>query len=219
MSSPNPFVVEIEEFGFIVLSKRKSNFFYESVVYTAILREWLVTSAADSVAGAAFRLTESADKKKIRLAKEVLAQRNGLIYRFHTYSRTEFIQRLFTIDERLKISLNTLGLSEDQWLQIAKKLFYLGVLKKESRDPNDYSKKNSKSIREHMLTDWATDSILKYTAKYLNEAFQYFKIKKSEWIEYGDAVVGMYNLEEDKDLIEFGIITAIMPMKNNHHLL
>ena len=62
----------------------------------------LVTSAADSVAGAAFRLTESADKNKIRLAKEVLAQRNGLIYRFHTYSRLNFFKDYLLLMNDLK---------------------------------------------------------------------------------------------------------------------
>lgn len=36
----------------------------------------LASMAADSVADAAFKLTESADKKKIRLAEEELAERN-----------------------------------------------------------------------------------------------------------------------------------------------
>lgn len=179
----------------------------------------LASMASDSIASVAHSLTEPADKKKIRLAKEELADRNGQLYRFDWYSNTDYLKSKFIVDERLKQALSTLGLSEERWLQIAKKLFYIGVLKKESREHEDYSKKNSKSMREHMLTDWASDPILRYTAIYLNEAFDYFNIKESEWIEYGDAVVGMYNLEDDKDLVEFGIITAIMPMKNNHHLL
>ena len=167
----------------------------------------LASMTAESIASAAHSLTEPADKKKIRLAKEELADRNGQLYRFNSYCDTEYLQSKFKVDERLKSALTTLGLSEERWEQIAKKLFYLGVLQKQSRDCSDYSKKNSKSIREHMLTDWANNPILKYAAIYLNEAFNYFNIEKDEWIEYGDAVISMYNLTEDKDLEEFGIIS------------
>ena len=40
-----------------------------------------------------------------------------------------------------------------------------------------------------------------------------------EWVKYGDTVIEMYNITDDEDLREYGDIVAIMPMKNNRHLL
>lgn len=53
----------------------------------------------------------------------------------------------------------------------------------------------------------------------LYTALAYFNIDIDEWVKYGDTVVEMHDLTSDKDLDDFGDIVAIMPMKNNRHLL
>lgn len=179
----------------------------------------LANMTADSIAGFANKITEPTDKKAIRLAKEALAERNGRLYRFSSYSQKDYLQHLFTIDEHFKKSLDILNLAEDKWKSIAWDLFYIGVLRKESRDFFDKSKRNDEIIRRHMLTDWSNNSISKERSKCIKDAFKHFGIKSEEWIKYGDAVVEMYNLYEKPDIREFGFISAIMPMKDNSHLL
>lgn len=180
----------------------------------------LASMAADSVSGMAFKLTEPADKKKIRLAREKLADRNASLYRFEDYSEEEYLKSQFEIKEDFKNVLTVLGLSEDRWRKLAENLFYIGILKRESREISDYSKKNTKSMRVHILYDWEKkEGILSYTSKYLFKALRHFNIKEEEWIEYGDTVVDMYNLMDLPDMEKFGVITAIKPMHNNMHLL
>ena len=117
--------------------------------------------------------------------------------------------------------LNELNLSETRWKRIAEELLYIGLIRRESRDYMDLSKKNTPGLREHTLTAWGEmEGVNKIISDYLKKALSYFNIDEEEWIKYGDAVVEMYNLyEKNADLKEYGIIQAIMPMKNNEHLL
>lgn len=180
---------------------------------------YLAKSAADTIAGVAHDIAEPASKKQIRLAREELASRNGRLYRFEYYSHTEEIKRLLTVDERFKKYLDTLGLSEERWVNIGLHLFYVGAIRYLSRDHFDYSKKNSKDMRLDILQEWNNDEFLRDDVKVLREALGYFKIDEDEWIKFGDTVIEMYEINENKDIKEFGIITSIMPMKNNKHLL
>ena len=179
----------------------------------------LAHMTADKISGIAHSITEPADKKKIRLAKKELAYRNGCLYRYEWYTDKEYLNRLLTVDDKFKSSLNVLGLSEERWHVIAHKLLYIGVIRVSSRDSSDYTKKTPKFIRERMVNEWSKNKTLKENIDMLHTALNYFNIKVEEWIEYGDAVVEMYDLYDSNDLKEFGIITSIMPMKNNLHLL
>lgn len=179
----------------------------------------LAHMTADKIGGIAYSLTEPADKKKIRVAKEELADRNGRLYRYDWYSNKEYLERLLTVDDNFKTSLNILGLTEERWKIIAHKLLYIGVIRELSRESSDYTKKKPKYIREHMVHEWSKEQTFKETIDLLYKALSYFNIKVEEWVEYGDAVVEMYDLYDSPDLKEFGIITSIMPMKNNRHLL
>lgn len=174
---------------------------------------------ADSIAGFANKITEPTDKKLKRLAEEELADRNGRLYRFSDYNDKSSLQQLLTIDEHFKKSLDILKLDENKWKSIAWDLFYIGILRKESRDFFDKSKKNRETMRRHMLTDWSKDSILKERSNALQDAFKHFGISPEEWVKYGDTVIEMYNLCEKPDIREFGFISAIMPKKDNSHLL
>ena len=158
------------------------------------------------------------EKKKERLAKETLGTLHGSLYRYWHYSDKNGIVRILTIDESLRLALKELGLTEERWEKLAIKIFYIGVIRKESRDSLDYTKKKDKYLREHMITSWL-DGDLKYISDTLKEALSYFGIEMSEWIKYGDTVIEMYDLQNSPDMREFGYINAIMPMKNNLHLI
>lgn len=181
----------------------------------------LAQMTADSVTSAAYVLTEPASKKKNRQAMELIAARNGRIYRYDWFSNEEYLKHLFEIDDKLKSALDELGLSEERWVRIAQELLYIGLIRRESRDYMDYSKKNTPSLREHTLVAWGEmEGVNKIISDYLKKALSYFNIKEDEWIKYGDAVIEMYNLyDKNKDLQQYGIIQSIMPMKNNAHLL
>ena len=49
-------------------------------------------SAASTIAGIAHDIAEPASKKKIRLAREALAYRNGQLYRFEYYSEKSVLK-------------------------------------------------------------------------------------------------------------------------------
>lgn len=180
---------------------------------------YVAYSTANKIATVAQELTEPANKKKIRLAKEVLADRNGKIYRFDDYSHKERVVMLFEVDDSLKQSLDVLGLTESRWRKIAMYLFYIGVIRYLSREHFDFSKKNSESMRQHIINDWINDTYLKDDAAALKEALSYFRISENDWVRFGDTVIEMYNVNDDNDIKEFGFVNQILPMRNNKHLL
>lgn len=180
----------------------------------------LAHMTADSISGFAHSITESNDSKQIRLAKEELAHRHGSLYRYDWYSNKDYIQSLLTVDEKLSNALYLLGLPEERWKKLALRFYYLGVIRKESRDSNDYTRKNTKHLRRSMIEEWPNeDKYLKDIADLIIEALSYFQIDANEWIEYGDTVIEMHELQEDSDMKEYGYIDSIMPMKNNLHQL
>ena len=141
------------------------------------------------------------------------------MYRFEYYSEKERIKELLDVDESFEKSLSLLGLSAERWKKIGKHIFYVGVIKYLSREHSDYTKKNQDFIRNSILNDWVKDPNLKDYPDTLREALGYFNISEEEWIKYGDTVIDMYNINDNKDVEEYGIITQIMPMPNNKHLL
>lgn len=176
-------------------------------------------SAASTIAGIAHNIAEPANQKEIRLAREALAYRNGQLFRFEYYSEKERIKELLDVDESFEKSLNLLGLSAERWKKIGKHMFYVGVIKYLSREHYDYTKKNQDFIRKRILNEWGKDPHMKDYPDTLRKALGYFNISEEEWIKYGDAVIDMYNINDNKDVEEYGIITQIMPMPNNKHLL
>lgn len=176
-------------------------------------------SIANKIANVAHDIAEPASRKRIRLAKEVLANRNGRIYRFEDYTHKDRLEMLLMVDDDLKQSFDVLGLTECRWQKIAKHLFYVGVIRYLSREHSDFSKKNSELIRQHIINDWINDTHHRDKVATLKEALSYFHISEDDWIKFGDTVIEMYNLNENKDVEEFGIVTQIMPMSNNRHLL
>ena len=179
----------------------------------------LATLIADTVGGIARSITESSDSKALRIAREELALRNGDIYRWSTHYFFGDQEKLFVVDDNFRNNLNVLHLSEDAWKMMAKEIFYIGIIRLQSRESHDYSSKKSKHIREDMMTSWSNNNSLKELIDLIKEALDYFHIPYSEWIEYGDVVIEMHNLLENRTIKEFGIIGRIMPMENNLHLL
>ena len=166
----------------------------------------LTCYTAGKFSGLVESVLEPADKKKLRLAREALAMRNRLLYRFKYYSDKDSLNRLLTVDDSFKESLDIIGLSEDRWKKIGLHLFYVGVIRDLSRERNDYSKKNSEYSRQYIIDTYGDDSFLKDYVNTLKEALSYFHISEKEWIKYGDAVVEMYNLNDNKDIEEYGNI-------------
>lgn len=178
----------------------------------------LATSAADSVAGAAFLLTETSDKKRIRLAKEALADRNGRIYRIQNYERKEkYIQECLKVDDDFKQKLEILGLTPEKWQNLALQLYHMGVIIQESRDSFNYAKKYDKGYRESTFSD--KNKYGHERRDELQASLEYFEIPVQEWIDYGETVLDMHNLYDTPEMKKYGYKTAIMPMSNNFHLL
>lgn len=174
---------------------------------------------ANKISSTAYSVTEPADKKKLRLAKEELASRHGSLYRSTDYSDKMHKEKLLTIDNSFKNALGVIGISEERWNKLALMIYYLGTIRKLSRDSSDYSKKLPRYHREYMLSIWSADDFFKNYIETLIEALNFFNIKVEEWLEYGDAVIEMHDLYNNPDMEEFGFITSIMPLENNLHKL
>lgn len=181
----------------------------------------LANMAANGIDNISRGLTEPKDKRIIRQAKDVLASRNGRLYRFDWYNNEEMLNRLFLIDDDIKCALRDLGLSEERWNVLVREIFYLGIIRRESREKIDYSRRTEPYIRKHQIEEWIRrDGICRITVEYIIEALNYFHISVEEWIKYGDVVIEMYDLiEKHPDLKEYGFVTPIKPMANNLHTI
>ena len=178
----------------------------------------LATSAADSIAGVAFRLTESEENKRIRLAEEALAFRNGQIYRIKAYERSEkLLQQYLVIDETFTEQLELIGLTPERWKKLAMQLYHMGVIIQESRDSFDYSKKYDKGFREFIFSD--RNPYGQDRRNELKSSLDFLNIPVEEWIEYGETVLDMHNLYDSPEMKKYGYKTALMPMEDNFHLL
>ena len=168
---------------------------------------------ARTVSSIAFSLTESTEHKNIRLAEETVADRNTDLYYFDLYGNEEYLQRKFTIDNNLKQALNTLDIAEDTWKRVAMKLFYIGTIKKMAYgDKRGFKDKLNKSYREVIVKGGFYMNgkfIEKRDTKYLFESLDYFNIPHKEWIDYGDVVIDMHNLNDDKEIKECGYILKV----------
>lgn len=99
---------------------------------------YVAHSTANKIATVAHDLAEPASKKEIRVAKEILADRNGRIYRFDDYSHKDRLKELLEVDDKFKQYLYILGLTEYRWQKIAKHLLYIGVIRYLSREHSDF---------------------------------------------------------------------------------
>lgn len=96
-------------------------------------------------------------------------------------------------------------MSEKEWNKLALSVLYVGVIRNLSRDSFDNSKKITKQIREYMANQWAKDSVLKSYIEMLDNALIYFKVSIEDWVNYGDAVIEMYNLNDFPEMEKYEI--------------
>lgn len=174
---------------------------------------------ADKVAGIAKNITEPTSKKILNAAQCSLAHHNSKLYRCDTYYE-DCLEKLLEINASFSESLELLKLTKEDWCRLGKKLFYLGVIKRASRDSWDYSKKNWDSTRKMIYEndlDYKSESST-WQSYYLREALATYGIPKEDFVKYGDTVIEMYNLRDDKILENYGYIESLMPMPNNFHL-
>lgn len=165
----------------------------------------LAYGTANVVSNIAYEVTEPANKKDIRFAKEAIARRNFSIYHFHGDLNEQYKTKLFTVDEFLKRQLNFLNISEETWKRAAEKLLYLGILKHQAY--NVHNEKYEKHYREHQIEEGTkTGGRFSHLFFPLIEALDFYKIPYQEWIDYGDVVIAMHNLLDDEDLEECGYI-------------
>ena len=165
------------------------------------------------IGGFAFSMTEPKDKKKLRLAKERLALKNTDLFYHEFYGDDEETDELFRVDEFFRKDLKLLGLSEDNWQDMARRLFHLGAIRKLSRSSSNYLEKLPKDVREIFMQNE------NYLTEALVKALNYFEISTSDWINYGDAVIEMYNLTDDSILDKFGYTVEFQPHQSNIHLI
>lgn len=151
----------------------------------------------------AFKVTEPKSKKEIRLARELLADKNGWIVRFTEYKNKKRMAQLFTIDDKFKNALNTIGLKEERWKLMGHQLLYINVIKHYA---NSEHKVQEEELRKRVIEEWSKDEYEKENIAFLLEALSYFHIKVDEWIKYGDTVLDMYKIYDIPDIEEFGII-------------
>lgn len=162
----------------------------------------MAVEAATGFSNLVKNMAEPEDKKKIRLARHALAERNRSLYEFTDYSDKDYRNRLFAIDDEFKNALDTLGLSETQWKRLASYMFFIGPIDRFSYYSYDKNKKNTESNRLYIMQEGDKDDV-----EALKEALSYFHIKEEDWIKYGDAVIGMYDLENTTaDLNDYRII-------------
>lgn len=150
---------------------------------------------ATIVSDVSYDLTTNKETKEIDSARSTIADRNGSIYRYYRIFFYEgdinnsTLNRLFTVDDKLKKSFNILDLSEEEWLRLATRLLFVGII----RGYCHFSGSNS-SNRDFFVEMRDPSKVNK-----LKEALSYFNIEIEEWIKYGDAIVILYHLCDDDD--------------------
>ena len=166
------------------------------------------------------KLAETKKEREIRMANEIIKQYNYMLffsYFFDVYhDKDETIRYLRkSIDlHQVKSALDVLGLSYKCWEQTATKLYYWGIIVTMSRDKRGRNRyyqdikyiRNDKQKRSNIINSvyiygYDTERICTVLIK---EALEYFNISESDWIEYGDAVINMKNIDFDPNIQHIG---------------
>lgn len=166
------------------------------------------------------RIAETKKERDIWKANALITLYNRVLffsYFFDSYhDKDKTIRRLRKVIDinQLKPALNILGLSYDCWEQVATKLYFWGIivsLSRNKRGRNRYYQdveyiRNDKKNRSDIINSvyifgYDTEKICTILIK---EALEYFSIPESEWIEYGDAVINMKNIDFGIDMHYLG---------------
>lgn len=166
------------------------------------------------------KLAETKKERDIRMANEIIKQYNYMLffsYFFDSYHNKDKTIRYLrkSIDlHQVKSALDVLGLSYECWEQTATKLYYWGIIVTMSRDKRGRNRyyqdikyiRNDKQNRSNIINSvyiygYDTERICTVLIK---EALEYFNISESDWIEYGDAVINMKNIDFDPNIQHIG---------------
>lgn len=165
-------------------------------------------------------IAEKKTERKIREAHEIIYKYNHMLffsYFFDGYYDKEktikFLRKYINLCE-VKSALDVLELSYKCWEQVARKLYYWGIIMTLSRDRRGQNRyyqdvkyiRNDKKYRSNMINSvyifgYDTEKICTVLIK---DALEYFKISENDWIEYGDAVINMNNIDFDEDIQYIG---------------
>ena len=156
---------------------------------------------ADTIKDIAYNVTLS-DKNR---EKEKIRKKLIQLYGYRCNFDREYINKLLTVDDNLKQALNVIGMSEKEWNKLALSVLYVGIIRELSRDSFDNYRRITKQIREDMVNQWAKDSALKSYIEMLYNALTYFKVSVEDWVNYGDAVIEMYNLDDFSEMEKYEI--------------
>lgn len=157
--------------------------------------------AADTVSEISNKITqlaEPAEKKKIRLAKELLSQKNwGFTHCEHIKSND--LNCMLKVDDIFREALSTLGLNEDEWKVFAKDLFFRSkIIEYSFLNDITHTKETEPSTRRSIIENEAIGSFSWGDSHdEIIEALNHFNIDSQEWAEYGYVVVLMHHLCED----------------------
>ena len=164
----------------------------------------MALNSANQISKFANTVTETSDNRKKRIAKQALAERNSLLYNFDWYGSDDYLKRLFTIDDYLGNSLFILNISKEDWERTAKKLFYIGTIKKLNYSRLSKEKLTKQSRKSIFFDDNPRERSV--GSAYLIESLDFFRIPHTEWIDYGEAVIFMHNLLDDEDIKNYGYV-------------
>lgn len=154
--------------------------------------------AANEVSNFSRNITESPSKKKIRIAKEELHKKLSYLYNLNVFWTYKTFEVISYVDDSVAKHLSVLEISEQRWKQIAYDVFCIGVIRFESTDDLNRSKKNTKEDRERK---WQySSSKTNDKENVLKNCLSHFRIPEYEWIEYGDTVLEMHNITESLNL-------------------
>lgn len=160
------------------------------------------------------KIAETKKEQQLREANKVISDYNHMIYfayffdSYHDKENTTKQLREYINLNLVKSSLEILDLSYERWIQAAYKLYYWGIIVSLSRIKIGYNRyyQDVKYIRNDIVN---RSNIINSEYKYqhvrgtilIKEALEFFNIPENEWIEYGDAVVNMKNIDFDTDII------------------
>ena len=144
-------------------------------------------------------LAEPDEKKRIRLAKKTLSDKNWL-FSHCEFHHSEELKSMLEVSDGFRDALSVLGLDVDEWKVFATDTFYYHkILHYSFLNDNTYSKETDKNTRASIINNESISGInWGVIHDDLEKALLHFGINPKEWIEYGYAVLAMYRICDDE---------------------
>jgi hypothetical protein len=123
------------------------------------------------------------------------------------------LKRLTTPDAKLKEALSILEIEEKRWETIALEYTYIGLLTYVDSSSCESMRKDMKEKRACMYNNKPYYIELKgnkieiakdysWISKFIHKALDYFHINSEDWINYGSAVIQMYDIDRRYSYLE-----------------